>query len=174
MNCLKKTICAFLTLRVLLAPSITLASDHPAIAVLLDEKGEPFCKITDGSNDFPASELDALKECGEEILAELQEEIHMAGVPSPGKISGPALLAAGKIWAKAHGPVVVILTLADVCAEEKKHPARPLFFLGYAGSVIFHAIKLMRLQAEFGMTVFFILVTPFVSEQMAYLACDGE
>ena len=171
--------CAFLALGILPGPPIALASDStkPAIAVLLDEKGEPRCKISGGHHDdFPINGLDAfdtLEECTE--LFSDPKEIHMAGVPSPGKISGPALLAAGKIWAKAHGPAVAILSFAEFCALKKKHPARPIFYLGYIGSIFFHIVKLRtHLQVELGMTLLSLLGTPFVSRQAAYLACDGE
>ena len=172
--------CAYLflwiPLGVLLGPPIALAFTHPSIVVLLDEKEKPRCKITNGSNDFPASELDsldALEECTE-LSFEL-EEIRMAGVPSPGKISGPALLAAGKIWAKTHGPAVAILSFATRCAMEEKNPAFPLFFIGAVSAVIFHTRRLeFALKLGFGTGILSSMGTIFIGRLAAELACDGE
>ena len=167
-------------LGVLLGSSTALAFTHPSIVVLLDEKGEPRCKITNGSNDFPASELDALEECDvrDEFYADLllnTEEIHMASVASPGKISGPALLAAGKIWAKTHGPAVAILSFATRCAMEEKNPALPLFFIGTVSAVILHAQQLeFALKLGFGTGILSSMGTIFIARLAAELACDGE
>ena len=169
--------CVFLAIGVLLGPSTALASDHPAIAVLLDEKGEPLCKIMDSSNDFPTSELDALEECDarNEFFADLllgAEEVRIAGVPSPGKISGPALLAAGKIWAKTHGPVLAIISFANICALKKKNPAAPFFFIGTAGAAGFHASQFRFLKIGFGFALLSGMGTILVTRLAANLACD--
>ena len=182
MNCLKKTICTFLALwtPIVFAYTNLVNSDGetsspamaPTMGILLNEDGEPRCKITSDHSNFPASELDALEECTE--LSFEAEEIQMAGVSSPGKAAAPALLAAGKIWAKAYGPALAILSFTTTCAAKKKNPALLLFYFAGMGSAGLHALRLFDLKIGFGIMLLSNFVTIQISKLAADLTCDSE
>ena len=181
MNCLKKTICTFLALwtPIVFAYTNLVNSDgetsSPAVApimgILLNEDGEPRCKITSDHSNFPASELDALEECTE--LSFKAEEIQMAGVSSPGKAAVPTLLTV-KTWTKAYGPVLAILSFATLCADFEEDPSSSIYSFGSSSALAFHMWKLVDLKTKFGIAILSGLGTTFFGMGVAALACGNE
>ena len=164
--------------------------------IVLDENGEPRCKII--SNGFLLSErfhefvernpeaeevldkLNALEKCddGDELYAAFElgpQEISMAGAPSPGKALAVLLTAIGKAWAKSGGPVVALFTFGHACATKKESGlATPLFLLG-GGSSAFYAMRLAEITSlGLGGVTLSLLATIFSGLLVAKPVCGQE
>ena len=157
--------------------------------IVLDENGEPRCKITlkefveqNPEAEGVLSKLDALEECanGDELYAEFglgPQEISMAGVPSSNKTLLIGLAkAAGKAWAKSGGPLLTLVSFGYSCAVRKGNglAALPLFLLGTVASTRYglKLVEITRLGA--GSISLSLLATMFSGFLVAKPVCGQE